>query len=80
MLSDTCEDVHERPWAVPAAQIMINKFFKIQPDREEIDWLNVEIQQLITYIQDEEMYLQQKETTIVMKDATIAHQILLQWA
>ncbi|KAG5721405.1 hypothetical protein E4T56_gene12934 [Termitomyces sp. T112] len=43
LLSDTREGVHECPWAAPAAQIMMNKFFKIQHAREEIDYLNVEI-------------------------------------
>ncbi|KAG6879498.1 hypothetical protein C0992_002109 [Termitomyces sp. T32_za158] len=78
ILSDTRQDVRERPWAAPAARIMMDEYFKIQRAREEIDRLNVEIQRLVTYMRDEEAYLQDQEKAIATKDSAVAHQIFLQ--
>ncbi|KAG6877117.1 hypothetical protein C0992_010768 [Termitomyces sp. T32_za158] len=68
LLSDTREDVRKRPWAVPAACIMMDEYFKILCAWEEINQLNVEIQRLVTYIHDEEAYLQEREKAMAAKD------------
>ncbi|KAG6887584.1 hypothetical protein C0992_011685 [Termitomyces sp. T32_za158] len=39
LLSDTHQDVRERPWAAPATQAMMDKYFKIQHAREEIEMM-----------------------------------------
>ncbi|KAJ6487325.1 hypothetical protein DFH09DRAFT_948590 [Mycena vulgaris] len=50
-----------RPWAVPAARLVLDRYFKIERAREEITRCNVEIRRLVTYIRDEQEFLGRKE-------------------
>src|ERR1700722_6349417 len=53
LLRDARQDIRDRPWSCPTGRMAMDLYFKIQRANEEIDRLNVEIQRLITYIQDE---------------------------
>lgn len=75
ILANTQEDVRKRQWARPAAQILIDQFFKIQRANEEIQWLNVEIPRLIMFIWDEENFLKSMEDRLRIQCPVIAHQI-----
>ncbi|KAG6888241.1 hypothetical protein C0995_009554 [Termitomyces sp. Mi166 len=57
----------------------MDKYFKIQQAHEEVDCLNIEIQQLVTYIQNEEAYLKERGDIIAGKDSALGHQIHQQW-
>ncbi|KAJ7022152.1 hypothetical protein C8F04DRAFT_1272872 [Mycena alexandri] len=46
-----------RPWATPAARLLLDKYFKIERAKEEIQRCNIEIRRLVTYIRDERKYL-----------------------
>ncbi|RDB20084.1 hypothetical protein Hypma_012873 [Hypsizygus marmoreus] len=78
LLSDTREDVRERPWATPAARILMDQYFNIQRAHEEIKCLNIEIPRLVTYIRDEEAFLKDREDVIGATDSALAHQITMQ--
>lgn len=75
LLSDTRQDIRERPWAAPAARMLLDEYFKIERAHEEIQRLNIEIRRFITYMQDEEVYLKKKEDLLLEADGALAHQI-----
>ena len=54
---------------------MIDKYFKLERAWEEIQCLNIEIPQVITYIRDEDAFLQVKELEWKEKSPVMAHQI-----
>lgn len=70
-------DVRNRPWAKPASRLLMDRHFKIERAREEIQRLNIEIPRVVTYIQDEKDFLLRKEKEIVSTDAELAHQVRL---
>ncbi|KAG6835989.1 hypothetical protein H0H93_012471 [Arthromyces matolae] len=78
LLADTREDVRERPWAKPAARLVMDEHFKIQRAQEEISRLNIELRRFITYMKDEEEFLKTRQDAILESDPRIAHQIWLQ--
>ncbi|KAG6839192.1 hypothetical protein C0991_005009 [Blastosporella zonata] len=78
LLADTRQDVRERPWAKPAARLVMDEHFKIQRAHEEIRRLNIEIRRFVTYMQDEEAFLKTREDALLESDPNIAHQIWLQ--
>ncbi|KAG6818274.1 hypothetical protein H0H93_006352 [Arthromyces matolae] len=78
LLADTREDVRERPWAKPAARLVMDEHFKIQRAHEEIDRLNIELRRFITYMKDEEAFLKTRQDAILESDPRIAHQIWMQ--
>ncbi|EGN93383.1 hypothetical protein SERLA73DRAFT_156333 [Serpula lacrymans var. lacrymans S7.3] len=43
----------------PAGQLAMDRYFKLLWAKEKIQWLNIEIQRVVSYIQDEDMYLHQ---------------------
>ncbi|KAJ6469232.1 hypothetical protein DFH09DRAFT_955260 [Mycena vulgaris] len=61
-----------RPWADPAARHLMDCFFKIEPAREEITRLNIEIRRLVTYIRDEKEVLLKKESEVSLTDPHLA--------
>jgi len=75
LLRDAREDVRERLWSSPTGRMAMDLYFKIQRATEEIDRLNIEIQRLITYIQDEEKYLRAQELEYQVSQPAISHQI-----
>jgi hypothetical protein len=54
---------------------MIDKYFKLEHAREEIQRLNIEIPRVITYIRDEEVFLQRKELELKETNPIMAHQV-----
>ncbi|KAG6847569.1 hypothetical protein H0H93_007343 [Arthromyces matolae] len=67
--------VRERPWAKPAARLVMDEHFKIQRAHEEIQRLNIEIRRFITYMKDEEAFLETRQDATLESDPRIAHQI-----
>ncbi|KAF8133486.1 hypothetical protein K438DRAFT_1507353, partial [Mycena galopus ATCC 62051] len=57
LLRDPDANAKLRPWASPAARLILDTYFKMQRAKEEIDRLNVEIKRFVTYIQDEKEFL-----------------------
>ncbi|KAJ6613135.1 hypothetical protein B0H10DRAFT_2222454 [Mycena sp. CBHHK59/15] len=53
-----------QPWATPAARQLLDSYFKIEHAKEEIVWLDIEIQCVVTYIQDEREFLVKKEEEV----------------
>lgn len=77
LLRDTRQDIRSRPWATPAARLMMDNFFKVLRAEEEIVRLNVEIPRLATYIRDEAAYLSLKERELISTDPALANQVRL---
>lgn len=50
LLRESHQDICDCPWSKPAFRVMIDKFFKLERAREEIQRLNIEIWRVITYI------------------------------
>ncbi|KAJ7785440.1 hypothetical protein B0H14DRAFT_3095663 [Mycena olivaceomarginata] len=63
----TWEEV-SRPWTRPAYRLAMDRYFKTLRVREEIKRLNIEIQQVVTWIQDEDRFLRRMEANL--QDAT----------
>ncbi|KAI6002559.1 hypothetical protein EDC04DRAFT_2871863 [Pisolithus marmoratus] len=63
LLWDMCEDISKHPWAHPTVQFA-----------EEMEHLNIEICQVITYIHDEEHFLHTCEEKINDIHPALAHQ------
>ncbi|KAG6809552.1 hypothetical protein H0H92_015829 [Tricholoma furcatifolium] len=75
LLRDCREDVRERAWARPSARLTMDKFFRIERAREEIERLNIEIRRVMTHMRDEEMYLALKEREVARTDPTLAYHV-----
>ncbi|KAJ7156363.1 hypothetical protein C8R46DRAFT_1226584 [Mycena filopes] len=61
-----------KPWSTPAARILLDKYFKIERAREEIQRCNIEIRRLITHIRDEREFLIRKEAEVRETDPELA--------
>ncbi|KAF7371233.1 hypothetical protein MSAN_00759000 [Mycena sanguinolenta] len=72
LLRDPDANPKIRPWASPAARLVLNTYFKIERTQNEIDHLNVEIRRLVTYIRDEKEYLDHKAREIEKTDPNLA--------
>ncbi|KAF7334351.1 hypothetical protein MSAN_02380000 [Mycena sanguinolenta] len=72
LLRDPDANAKIRPWASPAARLVLDTYFKIERAQEEIDCLNVEIRRLVTYIRDEKEYLDHKAREIEKTDPNLA--------
>jgi hypothetical protein len=77
LLHDTRQDICSFPWATPAARAAIDQYFKILCAHEEIQWLNVEIPHVITYIRDEDTFLRGNKAQIRLTHPSLAHQVML---
>jgi hypothetical protein len=75
LLRESRQDIHDRPWSKLAYRVMIDQYFKLKCAREEIQCLNVEIPQVITYIWDEDIFLPMKESEVREENPGLAHQI-----
>lgn len=60
--------VEVRPWADPAARLLMDTYFKIERAREEILQCDIEIRRLVTYIRDEREFLESWEKKIAETD------------
>jgi hypothetical protein len=77
LLRDTRRDIRDRPWATPACRLAMDRYFKLERAREEIQRLNIEILRVITYLCDEDVFLKKKEDEIRLYDSSLAHQVSL---
>ncbi|KAJ7880583.1 hypothetical protein B0H14DRAFT_2566270 [Mycena olivaceomarginata] len=72
LLRDPDSNARLRPWAIPAARILLDAYFKIERAKEEIDRLNVEIKRVVTYIRDEKVFLDGKVIEVEARDPHLA--------
>ncbi|KAJ7660650.1 hypothetical protein B0H14DRAFT_2425330, partial [Mycena olivaceomarginata] len=72
LLRDPDGNARLRPWAIPAARILLDAYFKIEHAKEEIDRLNVEIKRFVTYIGDEKVFLDGKVIEVEARDPHLA--------
>ncbi|KAJ7782095.1 hypothetical protein B0H14DRAFT_3095744 [Mycena olivaceomarginata] len=72
LLRDPDGNARLRPWAIPAARILLDAYFKIERAKEEIDHLNVEIKRFVTYIGDEKVFLDGKVIEVEARDPHLA--------
>ncbi|KAH7904631.1 hypothetical protein BJ138DRAFT_1138490 [Hygrophoropsis aurantiaca] len=77
LLRESRQDVSTRPWASPAGRLAMDSYFKMCRAREEIQRLNVEVQRVSTYLQDEERYLRACEDQLCESHPALAHQVSL---
>jgi hypothetical protein len=77
LLRHSRQDICEKPWASPSNRAIRDQYFKIQRAQEEIEWLNVKIRQVVTYMEDEETFLKAAEDAAAQTDLQLAHQIAL---
>ncbi|KAJ7165247.1 hypothetical protein C8R46DRAFT_900786 [Mycena filopes] len=61
-----------RPWSTPAARLLLDKYFKIERAREEIQRCNIEIRRLVTHIRDEREFLLSREAEVRETDPDLA--------
>jgi hypothetical protein len=64
ILRDTWAKVQLRPWTRPAYLLSMDRYFKTLHARKEIKYLNVEVQRVVTWIQDENRFLQRMEANL----------------
>ncbi|KAG6825030.1 hypothetical protein H0H92_005057 [Tricholoma furcatifolium] len=75
LLRNCREDVRQRAWARPSARLAMDKYFRMERAREEIDRLNVEIRRVMTHMCNEEVYLLAKEREVARTDPTLAYHV-----
>ncbi|KAG7087263.1 hypothetical protein E1B28_013242 [Marasmius oreades] len=73
LLREGRKDIRDQAWAVPAARNLMDQYYKIERAREEKERLDIEIQRLVTWMQDEEAYLLAKEREVT--DPALSYQI-----
>ncbi|KAG6808178.1 hypothetical protein H0H92_005145 [Tricholoma furcatifolium] len=75
LLRNCREDVRLRAWARPSARLAMDKYFRMERAREEIDRLNIEIQRVMTHMRDEEAYLIAKEREVARTDTELTYHV-----
>ncbi|KAG6809770.1 hypothetical protein H0H92_014809 [Tricholoma furcatifolium] len=77
LLRDCRQNVSERPWARPAARALLDRHFRIERAREEVERLNVEIKRVVTHMRDEEEFLLAKEEGLATTHPELSYQVRL---
>ncbi|KAG6823286.1 hypothetical protein H0H92_010726 [Tricholoma furcatifolium] len=75
LLQNCREDVRQQAWGKPSARLAMDKYFRMERAREEITCLNIEIQCVITHMQDEETYLLAKEREVACMDPALVYHV-----
>ena len=75
LLWDGRQDISKLPWVLPMGHCAMDLHFKMCCTREEIQCLNIEIRQLVTYICDEETYLRECESCLKAVHPGLAYQV-----
>ncbi|KAG1900151.1 uncharacterized protein F5891DRAFT_1188843 [Suillus fuscotomentosus] len=76
LLCNMRADVSQQPWASPVARRAMDLYFKMCQAWEEIQYLNVEVRHLVTYIRDKDKYLRAFEDQLKAVSPTLTHQQL----
>jgi hypothetical protein len=77
LLHDARQDISHCPWAMPAGRLAMDLYYKISHVWEEMDWLNIEVCCVVTYLCDEDQYLRYMEEKTGASNPALAHQIQL---
>ncbi|KAJ7060521.1 hypothetical protein C8F01DRAFT_1210476 [Mycena amicta] len=64
LLRDDTNSLANEKWAAPTFRLLMDRYFKLQRAREEIQRLNIEIRRLITWIRDENQRLRRLEAEL----------------
>ncbi|KAJ7050911.1 hypothetical protein C8F01DRAFT_1212858 [Mycena amicta] len=64
LLRDDTNSLANEKWAAPTFRLLMDRYFKLQWAREEIQRLNIEIRRLITWIRDENQRLRRLEAEL----------------
>ncbi|KAJ7223797.1 hypothetical protein C8J57DRAFT_1535947 [Mycena rebaudengoi] len=64
-----------RPWATPAAQMVLDAYFRIERAKEEVIRLDIEIRRVVTHIRDERAFFVAKEQEFNETDPCLAFAI-----
>ncbi|KAF8123662.1 hypothetical protein K438DRAFT_1468517, partial [Mycena galopus ATCC 62051] len=75
ILRDTRDSIRSRPWTRRNYRLAMDSYFKILCAREEIKRLNIEIQWVVTWINDEDLFLRKKEEEFKESNPHLAVQI-----
>ncbi|KAF8217890.1 hypothetical protein K438DRAFT_1901005 [Mycena galopus ATCC 62051] len=75
ILRDTRDSIRSRPWTRRNYRLAMDSYFKILRAREEIKRLNIEIRQVVTWINDEGLILRKKEEEYKASNPHLAVQI-----
>ncbi|KAF8153713.1 hypothetical protein K438DRAFT_1987421 [Mycena galopus ATCC 62051] len=75
ILRDTRDSIRSRPWTCRNYRLAMDSYFKILRAREEIKCLNIEIQRVVTWINDEDLFLRKKEEQYKASNPHLAVQI-----
>ena len=75
LLRDSHQDIRKEIWATPVGHKAMDQYFKIECAKEKIEHLNVEIWQLVTYMEDEDAFLLAREREVIGDDPHLAFQI-----
>ncbi|TDL14847.1 hypothetical protein BD410DRAFT_701546, partial [Rickenella mellea] len=79
LLRDARQDVRERPWSKPVYREAMERWYKLQCARDEIDRLNIEVQRLATHLRDEELDYESAIRTLSTADHGLATELRLLW-
>ncbi|KAG1774948.1 hypothetical protein EV702DRAFT_938432, partial [Suillus placidus] len=72
-------DICKLDWTKPAPQEATVKYFKLCGAREEIMWLNVEIQRLCMAIHDKDIQMTAVITNLLVSNPLLGRELQRQW-
>jgi hypothetical protein len=75
ILRDTRTEVRSRPWTRPSYRLAMDRYFKTLRAHEEIKWLDIEIQRVVTWIRDENRFLCRMEAKLRNRTGKTEEQI-----
>ncbi|KAJ7056524.1 hypothetical protein C8F01DRAFT_1257193 [Mycena amicta] len=64
LLRDDTNSLANEKWATPTFRLLMDRYFKLERAREEIQRLNIEIRRVITWIRDEDQRLRRLEAEL----------------
>lgn len=72
LLRDPDANASLRPWATPAARVVLDMYFRMERAQEEVERLNIEIRRFVTYMHDEKQVLDFKVQEVARVDPDLA--------
>ncbi|KAJ7884040.1 hypothetical protein B0H13DRAFT_1628808 [Mycena leptocephala] len=72
LLRDPDANASLRPWATPAARVVLDMYFRMERAQEEVERLNIEIRRFVTYMRDEKQVLDFKVQEVSRVDPDLA--------
>ncbi|KAF8240561.1 hypothetical protein L208DRAFT_1114386, partial [Tricholoma matsutake] len=79
LLRDSRQDIFQQLWAQPVHCEAVNLYFGIKHAKEEIVWLNIKIQHLVTFMIDDHGAYYQAISSHMIVDPVLANRLSQQW-